>query len=172
MKAFGLRVLEALPLSVFLLYMVVMDPRAQAEWRTPYYAATALALAGVIVLWRTGATLNRIYLGITLYFISGTIALLTRWPWLNEEYGRLEGTAMLMWVLVVGLVATIGSPRGFAGIQADPRIVRRASLLLLAITAAATVFSLAFVGQRALSSFAPFIVVFISQALIARKMRS
>ena len=50
MKAFGLRLLEALPLSVFLLYMLVVDPRAQDEWRTPYYAATALAMAGVVVL--------------------------------------------------------------------------------------------------------------------------
>ena len=102
MRAFALRVLEAMPLAVFLIYMTVMDPRAQIEWRTPYYAATALALVGTIALWRAGATLNRIYLGIALYFVSGTIALITRWPWLNEEYGRLEGTAMLFWVLAVG----------------------------------------------------------------------
>jgi hypothetical protein len=170
MNAFLLRAVEALPLALFLVYMTVMDPRAQEEWRAPYYAATALALVGLVLLWRAGATLNRIYLGITLYFVSGTIALLTRWPWLNAEYGRLEGTAMLFWVLGVGIAFTLASPRGFAGVEAEPSAVRRASWLLLAITAAATVFSLAFVGRRVLSSFLPFIVVFASQAIIKAKM--
>lgn len=176
MRAFALRVLEAMPLAVFLIYMTVMDPRAQIEWRTPYYAATALALVGTIALWRAGATLNRIYLGIALYFVSGTIALITRWPWLNEEYGRLEGTAMLFWVLAVGLVATLASARGYVGVDAPPRDVRKASWLLLALTAAATAVSLAFLGNRVLSSFAPFIAVFTAQALIkagvTRKMRA
>jgi hypothetical protein len=176
MRAFVLRVVEAMPLAVFLIYMTVMDPRAQAQWRTPYYAATALALVGIVALWRAGATLNRIYLGIALYFVSGTIALVTRWPWLNEEYGRLEGTAMLFWVLAVGVVATLVSARGYVGVEAPAREVRNASLLLLAITVAATAASLAFLGNRVLSSFAPFIAVFTAQALIkagvARKMRA
>jgi hypothetical protein len=176
MRAFALRVVEAMPLAVFLVYMTVMDPRAQVEWRTPYYAATALALVGSVALWRAGATLNRIYLGIALYFVSGTIALLTRWPWLNEEYGRLEGTAMLFWVVAVGLVATLASARGYVGIEGPPRDVRNASWLLLAITVAATAVSLAFLGNRVLSSFAPFIAVFVAQALIkagvTRKMRA
>jgi hypothetical protein len=176
MKAFALRVVEAMPLAVFLIYMTVMDPRAQVEWRTPYYAATALALVGTVALWRAGATLNRIYLGIALYFVSGTIALITRWPWLNEEYGRLEGTAMLFWVLGVGVVAMLASPRGYAGVEAPPREARHASWLLLGVTAAATAASLAFLGNRVLSSFAPFIAVFTAQALIkasvARKMRA
>jgi hypothetical protein len=176
MKAFALRVVEAVPLAVFLIYMTVMDPRAQAEWRAPYYAATALALVGTVALWRAGATLNRIYLGIALYFVSGTIALVTRWPWLNEEYGRLEGTAMLFWVVAVGVVATVASARGYVGVEAPSRDVRNASWLLLGITVAATAVSLAFLGNRVLSSFAPFIAVFAAQALIkagvARKMRA
>ncbi len=165
-----------MPLAGFLIYMAVMDPRAQVEWRAPYYAATALALVGTLVLWRAGATLNRIYLGIALYFVSGTIALITRWPWLNAEYGRLEGTAMLFWVLAVGLVATLASARGYVGVEAPPRDVRNASWLLLAITTAATAVSLAFLGNRVLSSFAPFIAVFVALALITagvtRKMRA
>ena len=176
MRAFALRVVEAMPLAVFLIYMTVMDPRAQVEWRAPYYAATALALVGTVALWRAGATLNRIYLGITLYFVSGTIALITRWPWLNEEYGRLEGTAMLFWVLAVGVVTALASPRGFVGVEAPPLEVRKSSWLLLGIAVAATAASLAFLGNRVLSSFAPFIAVFTAQALIkagvTRKMRA
>ena len=160
MRAFFLRAVEALPLAVFLLYMAVMDPRAQPEWRAPYYASTALAVIGTVLLVRRRATLNRIYLGITLYFVSGTLALITRWPWLNAEYGRLEGTAMLYWVLATGFWCTFLNKRGFTGVDAPPATVRRSSWLLLAITAIATGVSQYFLGNRLFSSFLPFIAVF------------
>jgi hypothetical protein len=160
MKAFALRVIEALPLAVFLIYMAAVDPHTQIEWRTPYYAATALAVAGAVLLWRAGAIFNRIYLGIALYFVSGTLALLTRWPWLNGEYGRLEGTAMLYWVLATGLCFTLFDKRGYIGIDAAPRVVRTWSWMLVAVTVVATVVSICFIGNRLLSSFLPFIAVF------------
>ena len=172
MRAFFLRAVEALPLAVFLLYMAVMDPRAQPEWRAPYYASTALAVIGTVLLVRHRATLNRVYLGITLYFVSGTIALITRWPWLNEEYGRLEGTAMLYWVLATGIWCTLFNVRGYSGVDAPPATVRRSSWLLLAITVAATVVSQVFVGHRVLSSFLPFIAVFTAYGLIKARLHS
>ena len=171
MKAFLLRVIEALPLAVFLLYMAAVDPREQAEWRIPYYAATALAAAGALLLWRAGAVYNRIYLGIALYFVSGTLALLTRWPWLNAEYGRLEGTAMLYWVLATGLGATLFSARGYIGVDSQRRLVRTYSWILLAITLAATAVSVCFIGNRVLSSFVPFIAVFTALGLMKARLR-
>jgi hypothetical protein len=171
MKAFAFRVIEALPLAVFLIYMAVADPRAQEEWRAPYFAATSLAIAGVVLLWRAGAILNRIYLGIALYFVSGTIALITRWPWANAEYGRLEGTAMLYWVLATGLAATLFNTRGYIGLDAPRGDVRAGSWVLLGITTAATAVSLCFVGNRLFSSFLPFIAVFTAHGLIKARLR-
>jgi hypothetical protein len=170
MRAFALRAIEALPLAVFLIYMAVADPRAQEEWRAPYFAATALAIAGTILLLRMGATLNRIYLGIALYFVSGSIALITRWPWLNAEYGRLEGTAMLYWVLATGVFFTVFNTRGYIGVDAVARTVRANSWLLLAITALATAVSVYFVGNRLLSSFLPFIAVFTAQGILKARL--
>jgi hypothetical protein len=171
MKAFALRVIEALPLAVFLIYMAVADPREQLEWRAPYYAATALAAAGTLLLWRTGAVFNRIYLGIALYFVSGTLALLTRWPWLNAEYGRLEGTAMLYWVLATGVFFALFSARGYIGVEAAPRAVRTYSWLLVAITLAATAVSVLYVGNRLFSSFLPFIAVFTAHGIMKAHLR-
>jgi len=172
MRAFALRAVEALPLAVFLIYMAVAEPRAQAEWRIPYFAATGLAIAATILLVRGGAILNRIYLGIALYFVSGTLALLTRWPWLNSEYGRLEGTAMLFWVLGVGVLFALFNTRGFIGLDASPRTVRGSSWLLVAITAVATGVSLAFLGNRLYSSFMPFIAVFGAHGLIKARLHA
>ena len=166
MKAFALRVIEALPLAVFLIYMTVVDPREQAEWRAPYYAATALAVAGTVLLWRAGAVFNRIYLGIALYFVSGSLALLTRWPWLNAEYGRLEGTAMLCWVLATGVCFSWLDARGYLGVDAAPRVVRAYSWTLTAITLVATVVSVCYLGNRLFSSFLPFIAVFTAHGIM------
>jgi len=170
MKAFALRVIEALPLAVFLIYMAVVDPREQAEWRAPYYAATAIAIAGAALLWRAGAVFNRIYLGIALYFVSGTLALITRWPWLNAEYGRLEGTAMLYWVLATGLFFASFNARGYIGADAAPRIVRAYSWSLVAITVVATAASVYFIGNRLLSSFLPFIAVFTAHGIMKARL--
>jgi len=172
MRAFALRAVEAMPLAVFLLYMAIANPRAQAEWRAPYYAATALAIVGTLLLVRRGAILNRIYLGIALYFVSGTIALLTRWPWLNAEYGRLEGTAMLYWVLALGLVFTLFNPRGYIGLDADSRTVRSNSWLLLGITLIAAIASTVFIGNRLLYSFLPFIAVFAAHGIIKARLHA
>jgi hypothetical protein len=172
MRAFALRAVEALPLAVFLLYMAIANPRAQIEWRTPYYAATTLAIVGTLLLVRRGAILNRIYLGIALYFVSGTIALLTRWPWLNAEYGRLEGTAMLYWVLAIGTFFTLFNARGYIGLDADPRTVRTSSWLLLGITLIATVVSTIFIGNRLVSSFLPFIAVFAAHGIIKARLHA
>jgi hypothetical protein len=62
------------------------------------YAATAVAVAATALRMGAGLALNRIFFALTLYFISGSIALATRWPWLNELYGRMEATTMLWWV--------------------------------------------------------------------------
>jgi hypothetical protein len=172
MRAFALRAVEALPLAVFLIYMAVANPREQVEWRMPYYAATSLALVGTVLLLRRGAILNRIYLGIALYFVSGTIALLTRWPWLNAEYGRLEGTAMLYWVLALGFFFTMFNTRGYIGLEAEPRVVRASSWLLLGITLIAALVSTAFIGNRLLSSFLPFIAVFAAHGLIKARLHA
>lgn len=172
MRAFALRAVEALPLAVFLIYMTVANPQAQVEWRAPYFAATALAIAGTVLLVRRGAILNRIYLGIGLYFVSGTLALVTRWPWLNAEYGRLEGTAMLYWVLAVGLFFTLFNERGYIGLDAPPRTVRFSSWLLLGITLVAAIASTAFIGNRLLSSFLPFIAVFTAHGIIKARLHA
>jgi hypothetical protein len=171
MRAFALRAVEAMPLAVFLLYMAIANPREQVEWRLPYYAATALAIVGTALLVRRGAILNRIYLGIALYFVSGTIGLLTRWPWINAEYGRLEGTAMMYWVLATGLFFTLFDKHGYVGLDAEPRTVRRASWLLVGITLVAAAVSTAFIGNRLLSSFLPFIALFTAHGIIKARLR-
>jgi hypothetical protein len=170
MRAILLRAIEALPLAAFLMYIAVVKPQAPIEWYTPYYAAAALAIAAVLLVMRLGAVLNRIYLGIALYFVSGSVALLVHWAWLNIVYGRLEGTGMLLWVCAVGLAFTLFSRRGYVGVDAPAATVRFWSWLLFAITLGATVMSLTFMGNPLLSSFLPFVALFTVQGVIKARL--
>jgi len=147
--------------------VALADPRTQAEWRGPYYAATAVAVAATALRLSARLALNRIFFALTLYFISGSIALATHWPWLNELYARMEATAMLWWVLLVGAAFTAGSASGFVGIDSiDRRTAVVSSLGLLGVTALAALVSGHFAGNRLLSAYLPFVAVFVSHGLI------
>ena len=126
MRAFALRAVEAMPLAVFLLYMAIANPRAQVEWRASYYAATALAIVGTLLLdapW--GDPAIAIYLGIALYFVSGTIALLTRVAVAQRRIrpaSKARRCSIGCWRSA--LFFTLFNARGYIGLDADPRTVR------------------------------------------------
>ena len=172
-RGFLLRASEALPLAVFLVYAALADPKTQADWRGPYCAATALAIAAMALRMGAGLALNRIFFALMLYFISGSIALATHWRWLNELYAQMEATAMLWWVLLVGAAFTAGSASGFAGIDAiDRRTAVVSSLGLLGVTALAALVSGHFAGNRLLSAYLPFVAVFASHGLIRARYKA
>ena len=79
---------------------------------------------------------------------------------------------MLFWVLGTGILFTLFNARGFIGSDASPRIVRTNSWFLVAITAAATAVSLAYLGNRLLSSFLPFIAVFAAHGLMKARLHA
>ena len=108
------RLAEALPLAVFLLYMGLAAPGSPQQWRGPYFLSAALALiVTALCLWRR-YPLHRIHLALALYFISGSAGLALGWSGLNQLYGELEATAMLVWVagllLALGVVAWFARP--------------------------------------------------------------
>lgn len=162
---------DALPLAVFVVYMTVANPTSPMQWRAPYYLATALALGITTLRWRAGETFNRIHFAITLYFISGSFGLAVGWTWLNQWYGRLEGSAMLWWTLVVGAAFSLFSKTGFAGIENITRLrVRKASCVLLVIALGAALASTYFRGNRLLSIYLPFVTLFVCYSLVRARL--
>lgn len=164
------RTLEALPLMIFLLYAKLSAAARPEDWRGPYFAATLAALGVLALLLRRGVLLNRIYLALTLYFISGSAGLALHWAALNQLYGRLEATAMLVWVVAVGLASTRWSPAGFIAVRAAPAMVRRASLNLLLLSLLATLVSGFFLGNPLLSAYLPFIALFTAQGVLRARL--
>ena len=64
----------------------------------PYLASSILAIAVSAFLLYQNVILNRLFLGINVYFISGTLGLIVHWSWINHLYGVLQASGMLIWI--------------------------------------------------------------------------
>jgi hypothetical protein len=165
------RIAEGIALPIFLLYMTLRPPAVQADWLGPYLGGAIVAVLGCWLVWRQKLVLNRIQLGLALYFVTGAAGLLAGWQPLNFFYGRAEATAMLYWILMVGVVATAITPSGFVGVAGLPRkTVVSASLGLLALLLAAIVLSWRFHTQPALAAYAPFLALFAAHGIVRARL--
>ena len=165
--------IDAAPLGVFLLLMARLPPlalRVRDDWRAPYDVATIVFVLVLLLRWRwSKALLDRIHLAIGLYFVSGSVGLFAHVQWLNDAYGRLEATAMFVWIVVVGAAFALISPAGFIGIEGDPTRARAQSWLLLATAVALSALSAASLGNRLLSAYVPFVLLFSARAVLQRR---
>lgn len=165
LPAFALHSAEALPLLIFLVWINAAPPQTPAEWRAPYFASLAAALAVTVVcLWRRHV-IHRIYLALALYFASGSAGLAFGWQALNRSYGEWQAAGMLAWVLAVGVLSTAASPLGFVGVAAPRRRVVAASLALVLAAALALLASWRFRGDALWSAYVPFVALFTAHGL-------
>jgi hypothetical protein len=168
--------IESISLTLFLLYIHLADMAARADWLLPYQLASGTGVAATLYLWRRGIILNRLFLGITVYFCSGLAGLLTDWDWLNQSYGELGAVAMLGWILLVGVVSSLASPYGFLGVRTPGYFsIMGGSILLILACLMATTAAISFMGNKLLGEWLPFIFLFSMRSLLLhldRKMLS
>lgn len=159
--------IESLSLTIFLLYIHLADMNARADWLLPYLIASATGLGAMTYIYRRGLILNRLFIGITLYFCSGTAGLITGWDWLNQGYGELGAVAMLGWILLTGLVASVTSPHGFLGVRSVGYFsISGGSGLLLLAGLVATGAAASFMNNPLFGQWLPFIFLFSMRSLL------
>lgn len=161
--------IESLSLTIFLLYIHLADMSTRADWLLPYLIASATGLGAMAYMYRRGLILNRLFIGINLYFCSGLVGLLSSWDWLNQTYGELGAVAMLGWILVAGLAAGCASPHGFLGVKTPGYFsIMSGSWWLLLAAVLATVAAASFMGSKLLGQWLPFIFLFSMRSLLLR----
>ncbi len=162
-----MNILEAIPLSVFLLYIRNIDTANPQSWVAPFITSGSMALIVIIVFLYKKITFNRIFLGINIYLLSGCIAFITHQSWLNRLYGSLQASGMLLLIIITGIVSTAFSPKGFIGINSpDKKSVIRFSAYLLIFSVCAFVISFFFQSSMILSELVPFIGLFFIQSAL------
>lgn len=161
------RCLESFSLMAFLIYLQVTTIAARADWLIPYALASSIGLVAIVYIIHRGILLNRLLLGINLYFFSGLFALLIEWDWLNNLYGQLGPVAMLCWIFLTGTVASGVSPHGFLAVKTPGYFsLAQSSGLLLFACLLATVAASYFMGNKLLGEWLPFIFLFSMRSLL------
>lgn len=161
-----LKIFEAIPLSIFVIYIRFIDTAILENWKSPFIVSGLAALIVIISFFYRKIILNRILLGVNLYLISGGLAFSTHQRWLSEIYNQLQASGMILWIIATAIATIFLSPKGFIGIDSsDTNSIKKYSnyLLLSCVIAFAVSFGLR--GNRLFSGIVPFTCLFLLQRL-------
>ncbi|WDP91864.1 MAG: hypothetical protein HUN04_19980 [Desulfobacter sp.] len=163
--------IQVVPLTLFLILAGEIDTAVPLNWQIPFFAGGLAGAAAIGLILYNKSGFDRIFLGINSYLITGALAFATGQYWLNNFYGRLGASGMLLWVLAIGIITMVVSPGGFIGsASADERRIKKYSFLLLLIALCAFCLSYGFQGHRLLSEILPFGGLLIAQNLFKSKL--
>ena len=116
------------------------------------------------------ALLNPILVGANLWLWLGALAFALEVQPLVAWLAETQAFGLFVGALAVGLVTTFRSPSGYVACpSADPGWTRRASYLLLALTAAVVVWSWLFRHDVRLGGGLPFIVLNVARRVMGRR---
>jgi len=139
--------LQFLPLSIFATYAFWHGEPGVDRWQKAFVIGAAAAVVQVALGWARRQPASRVALGGSAFLVTGGLAVVARQWAVLRGLGALRESAVLLFVVLVGL-ASVWTRAGFVGAAGgDPRAVRRASLVLLAAAIAAFLVSLPFRGR-------------------------
>ncbi len=166
-----LRFIEAIPLSIFLVYAASIDQSLSQNWQGPYVVSSVAALFITLFFLFNKILLNRLFIGIHIYLITGSLGFLTNQVWLNQLYEKMEASAMLAWIIIAGTGSLLLSSAGFIGVVSqDRKKVVLFSLYLLLVAQIAFFLSFYLQGQKLYSEYIPFLTLFAAQSLLKSQM--
>lgn len=159
-----LEILEFLPLIVF----GYLGTKADAELGGRFFTGGGLAavvLVAAVVLRRP---MNPLALGGNLFLFVCAAAYPMELSFLTQVFSFLGETTLFLFVLAVGLVATLRWQRGFVWSEAEDRaFIKKASYMMLVGAAAAAIISFDYRGDEAIAGAAPFIGLVVLQKILA-----
>lgn len=134
-------------------------------------AALAVVISGWLI--RRKYLLNPILVGTNLWLCVGAVAFNLRLAALSSWLTAVQGAGLFVMVLAVGAVTTLGSTYGFIGCaHPDAAWIRRASWVLLTLTAAAAIGAYVMRHNVRLGGGVPFILLnVIRRVMVVRGLR-
>ena len=166
-----MKILQALPLFIFLGFLRTIDTQVPENWKMPFVVSGSAAIVVIIISSYRKSIFDRILLGFNLYFISGGFALIAQQWWLSRFYDQLQASGLLLWVIATGIATTVFSSNGFIGVEsADAKLIKKYSYYLLLFSIIAFSLSLYSQGNRLFSELIPFIGIFLIQNVLKKKL--
>lgn len=142
------------------------------SWKIPFIVGGVLSFFYLAFFLIKGIRQDWIVAGINCFLIGGALMYLLNLRWLGYMYSNLGYTTVLLWIFIVGVLATIFSRDGFIGIELKSRsVVRLFSVYLLVGVLATIIFSLYFSKQIFNVAPIPFIFLFILRAAFVARLK-
>lgn len=163
-----LRFLESAPLTAFVLYVHTVSLQPGWDWLLPYALASLLGLAISLLLLQQRLVLDRLFLAINLYFLSGLIAVAAQLHFINQLYGQLGAAAMIGWILLLGLYVNLFCSVALLGVEEPPP--PRGAWILWGACWCAGLWSIVFKEQVFLGEWLPFIALFTLKGLLSKRV--
>lgn len=165
--------LEPVPLPVFLVFVTLIDFGILHDWFSAYITCTIIAAITSSLLIVNKIPMNRLIIGINLYLFSGSYAHITEQIWLNQLYGDLGASAMIAWIIPVGIISLFFTPTGFIGVKSSnsDKIIHY-SVILIITSILAFLLSFYFRDNKIFSEFIPFISLFLMLNKMKFKLRN
>jgi hypothetical protein len=159
--------LAFLPAVVFLRFAQWSGPVTDDRWMLAFEVVTPFAAAYLLYALVARKPGNRLVIATNLYLLVGGLMVLIGLYGGLRIYGVMRESAVLAFVVAVGIVTTAFSRSGFIATQSvDPSRVRRNSLILLAASIAALAVSWPLQGHPFFAAVLPLMILsFISHRL-------
>ncbi len=165
-----LEIIQFAPIITFASSFVVSGEVDLSMAGNLFLLAGGLASIITVVVVFAKGHLNPVLLGTNVWLLVGAasfgLAIETMMDFLSEW----QASALFGCVLLTGIVLTLRSRRGFIGMDAEPSTIKRASLVLIVLTALAVVCSVLLKDNIRLGGGLPFIVLNVSRRIVIRRL--
>ena len=171
-KSWLFALIQFLPLSSFASFAFWNGVPTNERWIQAFEFGALAGVIQLIIIYFQPNPVNRLILGANLYLIVGGVAAFLHQWWLFKLYGSLQESAIFIFILGVGLVATFATAAGFLSVKTSAgHKVKNYSYCLLVATVMALSCSLIFQGDRTWSVIVPIIVLALLQRFFSYKLR-
>lgn len=163
--------LQFLPLSIFLLtyrLTTLFYPVGDScSWQIAFIIGGIAALIQTAIFLYKKYELNPVILTVNCFLLCGGIGMTFGIKIILEFYKNFMQTTLLIWLLIVGIITTIFSKKGFVGVKhsSHTKIITY-SLILVGAAGLAVIWSLYFKNNFFLSAFVPFAAVVLLRKVL------
>jgi hypothetical protein len=134
-------------------------------------AASAVVITAVLI--KRKVLLNPILVGTNLWLCLGALAFGIPIAAMADIMAEHQAVDLFACTFALGIVFTAVKTTGFIGMRhPDSRVIKKLSIVMLALTAAAVIWSVAFMDNIRLGGALPFIVLNVTRRVLMRRKRA
>ena len=157
-----------LPLIVFMAMYKIYS-----NWHTAFIFGGAVSCLYLLFVFYEHIKNDLFMMGVNCFLIGGATMCVFKLYWLGSIYKYFGYSTVLIWIFIVGLIATLFSSDGFIAVKhQNKKLVKLFSTYLLSGVLISIAFSLYFAKQIFMIAPIPFIFLFILRELLVTKLKS